>query len=535
MPQGLPLGGKWIEDITWIEPVTECANTNLTIELAAGNSPFNITNVELIDNGGFIDLAHTLPYPDELKSSQDPNLSVRALQGAYMGNTLLMYHLNVSIPNNTGPRNTFFGRRFSLDFDLDQQIDRIGTSKLRPRFLKFSSEPDQETSSNVSSSSDTKFDFSDYDWTDIEILCKGSGSKRPKVSNVHIMCGYLYGAPRLIDEGDPRIFQPRSKWNQSLYVCASGVRSSIKTVEFSAKGTASLENLNITRVQDKVYQKKGQWPLWAVERTYKPTFDAPPLWGIVAKKHKKAKDLSTIRAKRFWIPATGSSRGIKTSLDSMTSTRAFAAVLDSTYAISTDNDLATAYTGSQNAALKRLWQELSQSPDTASRIINLIYTEILATTTVGTKSAIVSPTQKGSNSLNRVVQNERRLQYDLRYAIPAIAELLIVTLVMIALIVCFLSGFSFEKMSQLLNQTSTGRIVTNLLYPDICEPGAKTKDWAHAAGEIKLRYPFTKHANIEEKKGLHGNESAFNGDGASAGLLKHDTDVHITQTNSSTT
>ncbi|KAL9034707.1 MAG: hypothetical protein Q9214_006923 [Letrouitia sp. 1 TL-2023] len=535
MPQNLPLGGKWTEDITWIEPVTECVNTNLTIEIAAGDSPLNITNVELIDNGGFIDLARTLPYPDELKSSQDPNLSIRALQGAYMGNTLLMYHLNVSIPNNTGPRNTSFGRRFSLDFDLDQRIDRIGTSRLRPRFLKFSSEPDQETSTSISSSSDAKLDLSDYDWTDIEILCKGSSSKRPKVSNVHITCGYLYGAPRLIDQGDPRIFQPHSKWNQSLYVCASGVRSSIKTVEFSAKGTASLENLNITKVQDKVYKEKNQWPLWAVERTYKPTFDAPPLWGIVAGKYKKAKDLSTLRAKKLWIPATDSNGGIQTSSDSMTSTRAFAAVLDSVYTLSIYNDLATAYTGSQNAALKQLWQELSQSPDTASRIINLIYTEILATATVGTKSAIISSTQKGSNSLNHVVQYERRLQYDLRYAIPAIVELLIVTLVVITLIVCLFSVFSLEKMSQLLNQTSTGRIVTNLLYPDVCKPGEKTKDWAPAAGKIKLRYPFTKHANIKEKKNLHQIENADNGDVASAALLKHDTDFHISQTSSSAT
>lgn len=113
------------------------------------------------------------------------------------------------------------------------------------------------------------------------------------------MCGYLYGASRLIDQDDPRIFQPRSKWYQSLYVCASGVRSAIKTVEFSARGTASFENLNITKVQDKVYKRGKQWPLWAVERTYKPTFDAPPLWGIVAKKYEKAKDLSTICAKKI--------------------------------------------------------------------------------------------------------------------------------------------------------------------------------------------------------------------------------------------
>ncbi|KAI4211135.1 MAG: hypothetical protein LQ351_006034 [Letrouitia transgressa] len=217
----------------------------------------------------------------------------------------------------------------------------------------------------------------------------------------------------------------------------------------------------------------------------------------------------------------------------MTATRAFAAVLDSTYRISNHNDLAAAYTGSQNAALKRLWQELSQSSDTASRIINLIYTEILATATVGTKSAIEPPSQTGSNSLNRVVQNERRLQYDLRYAIPAIAELLIVALVIIGLIVCLFSNFSLKKMSQLLNETSTGRTVTNLLYADVCEPGAKTKDWAHAAGKIKLRYPLTKHANIEEKNRPHENENVYDGDGASAGLLKHDTDVHISHKNSS--
>ncbi|KAL9609218.1 MAG: hypothetical protein Q9167_005995 [Letrouitia subvulpina] len=541
MPQGLPLGGKWTEDVTWIEPVTECTNTNLTIEILVGDDRTNITKMDLIDNGGFINLPGELPYQDELQPSQDPNLLVRAIQGAYLGNSLLMFYFNVNFPNNTGPRNSSLGRRFSLEPRSNSLFDAIALSDLSPRFVQFLGEPHQSTSHNVSLASQAKLRISEDDWTDIRSLCEGPGWSRPKISNVHISCGYLYGAPRLIDQGDPRIFQPRSKWNQSLYVCASGARSYIKTVDFSVNSTASLDKLNITKVQEKIYESNATRPLWAVERTYKPAFDAPPLWGMVADRYENSKDLSTLRADKFWIPAIGTEFGIEVGYGSMASTVAFAAAFVSTYKEATLSTGTTGtnmgladYSGSKNAALNQLWQELSQSPTTASRIINLIYMEIIATATVGTKSAVISPAQEGSNSLNKVVQYKKQLQYDWRYAIPAIAELLIVLSVAIALVSCLVSRFSLKEMSQLLNQTSTARIVTNLLYPNICESGAKTKDWTRAVGDIKLQYPFTDNANLEEKKLLLENAITGGGEGASLGT-QDEADVMVRLTNSSGT
>ena len=75
MPENLPLGGLWSEEITWIEPRTECVDTNLTFEFSMGNDKQNYSKVELVDSGGFVNSERSLPYPDQTELSQDPEHS----------------------------------------------------------------------------------------------------------------------------------------------------------------------------------------------------------------------------------------------------------------------------------------------------------------------------------------------------------------------------------------------------------------------------------------------------------------------------
>ena len=507
LPENLPLGGLWSEEITWIEPRTECVDTNLTFEFSMGNDKLNYSKVELVDNGGFANSERSLPYPDQTELSQDPDLSIRALHGAFASVALMMFYFNVSYPNNTGPRNTSLGRRFTIQesWTSDLYSMELGTI-LSPKFIRTTTADYQNFSSNTPASVQAKLGVSSSDWGIAEDLCQGTTGKRePNISLVHVRCGFLYGAPQPLFPEDPRIFQPQSRWKQSLYVCASGVRASIKRVDFMVNGTATLDDLRITGVNDKIYEDNASKPLWGLEKTYVSSFDASPIWGIIDNRFEHAPDLHTLRAEKFWIPTSGSSfSGVTVgNSDNLASASAIASGLQSVYG--STSGMASlgldGYSGENNMALFQYWQTLSKSPSTANKIINLIYTELLATATVGTKSAIISSNDGlGSNTRNRVAMYERRLQYKIVYAIPAFIVLVIIVLVSLALLCSLLTRFSRKKFSTLLNQTSTGRVVTNLVYPGLGVQTANTKDWAHAAGHVELEYPFTKQATMKMPK-----------------------------------
>ncbi|KAL8724482.1 MAG: hypothetical protein Q9166_007926 [cf. Caloplaca sp. 2 TL-2023] len=469
-----------------------------------GNSKLNYSKIELIDNGGFINSERSLPYPDRAELSQDPDLSIRALHGAFASVALMMFYLNVSYPNNTGPRNTSLGRRFPIEKSWTSDLNSIDLTKIiSPKFLTTTSTDYKNLSSNLTASAQAKLGVSESDWRDAERLCQGTTGKRePNISLVHVRCGFLYGAPQPLFSEDPRIFQPQSRWKQSLYMCASGARASVKTVDFSVNGTATLDNLRIIDVKDKLYKDNASKPLWGLEKTYASSFDAAPLWGIIDNRFENAPDLHTLRAEKFWIPTSGSAlSGIELGgSDNLASAKAIASGLNSVYSSTSGLaalGLGEGYSGENNIALFQYWQKLSQSPSTAAKIINLIYTELLATGTVGTKSAINSLNSGGgSNTRNRVAVYERRLQYKIVYAIPAFIVLALVLLVSLALLYSLLTCFSPKKLSTLLNQTSTGRVVTNLVYPELGAKALNTKDWAHAAGGVELEYPFTKKGAV---------------------------------------
>ena len=119
---------------------------------------------------------------------------------------------------------------------------------------------------------------------------------------------------------------------------------------------------------------------------------------------------------------------------------------------------------------------------------------------VGTKSALIrsnSPAIPDADTSGTLPPNtallvrgyRRQVHYRYLFAIPAFIILFFVlAMVLLALTMLITRRFHFTMLKQLLNQTSTGRTVTNILYPDLCDPQASTSEWVDKAGSSHLAF-----------------------------------------------
>lgn len=527
VPSGLLDGGRWTEDLLWIEPVTTCVDTNLTFRFTFGDRSSNVTTVALVDNGGFVDLANDYPYPGVWNDTQNPDLQSRAYKGAWISNALSAVFLNVTYPGNDGPKNTSKGREFSIgDTDsigsYNPQLNRIVLSPINGGYLDLGFGPNNVTGLNLSTTALAKLSITSENFTENLVICPGyGGGDESNRTHMMIACGYFYGAPQRQDGVESLIFEPYKDWTQNLYVCATGIQASIKTVGFSINGSSSLSNLRIVSLDDKHYPDNRSKPLWAVEETNFAISEIQPLWGLVDDQHETAEGLATLRADKFWLPAVSSGGTILSSADSIASNSAFGSALTEIYQNAATGAISyqlADYSGLYNMALSRLWGNMSRTPKTASGIINLIYTDIISTAIVGTKSAIrQSSVRAGPGTPNthaQVTEYTRQIQYNWLYAIPA-AVIVAATFLalLLVLVITIISRFSIAYMRQLLNQTSTGRIVTNIRYPELSQPTAPTSQWINQAGSQKLAFakaPKKEAAdamNETETESLHPNSS----------------------------
>lgn len=494
VPVGLPYGGTWHEDLTWIEPVTECVDTNLTFHFSMGDTAANMTDVFLVDNGGFVNLEPHYPYPGPWNDTQNPDLRARAYKGAWFSNILTAVFLNVTYPG-AKKMDSFLGRQFDLGTDLfsyHPDMQAISLSDIDGSYLQLG-QTSNTTGLNLTATGQAHMSVTWDNFTDAGILCQGWGpGDYANITNVGIRCGYLFSAPRRVDGVESLIFEPKTNYTQNLYVCATGLRASVKTVGFSVNGTASLDQLKVTSIAHKSYPDNESMPLWAVEKSNMTISSFSPLWGIVDDRYETdAEGLWTLRAKQLWLPAA-KDRSVSISGDSLAAPYIFQGALYSAYTESTGGTQSAVgiadYSGKTNLALYKLWTDLSQTPGDASKIINLIFTELAATATVGTKGDATT-TASDSSSMPAVTQYTKKIKYNLLYGIPAILILLAVVVIATAAFFMWMSArFSLVMMRQLLNQTATGRVATNLLYPTLCDPAAGTKQWVAEAGQTKLSF-----------------------------------------------
>lgn len=96
---------------------------------------------------------------------------------------------------------------------------------------------------------------------------------------------------------------------QSIYVCASAVRATIKTVTFYFDGSdnnLSLEKLQISKVEPKSYTDGSKKPVWGVENPGPSwtTADIQLLWSIVdGTRYNDSEHLSTVQNDSLYLPA----------------------------------------------------------------------------------------------------------------------------------------------------------------------------------------------------------------------------------------
>ena len=103
IPIGLAHGGNWVEDILFVEPVTQCVDTNLSVEYRLEDKIDSFTDngtFYLVDRGAFVDLDEDAMITRPWNDNQTLDLFGRAYRAARQHNVLAARQINVTLPLN---------------------------------------------------------------------------------------------------------------------------------------------------------------------------------------------------------------------------------------------------------------------------------------------------------------------------------------------------------------------------------------------------------------------------------------------------
>ncbi|KAF8886340.1 hypothetical protein BD779DRAFT_1786575 [Infundibulicybe gibba] len=418
-------GGEWSQDILWLEPVTTCVNSNLTIEYTMKNG--FVDRVNLTDRGGFVHL--TQDYPTISRNGQNGNLYDHAFRGAALSNNFTMVSLNLT------REQSYVGRSFPLKLNLSSfSAVRFAAGKMGPIDLDY-------MSNGTASSSIVSLGFN------LHLLCAGyGGGDKPNITTTGIHCGMFAGTPRRSDGGDSRSLDDNSTWTQSLHACASVTRARIQTITFSFDGQPDLSNLHITR------RNTSKPILWATERASVSISDVDLFWGHVDDSYEGDPSLSTIRSEVFYVPAGGSDYWGVIGAGCPNTVPAAAWATSYTPPIGTNDGPIAIYSGQGNYALLQKFGSLigNDSINGPARIQNLIWTDLLANNIVGNAT---------SNQLT-FTPFQPSTSYHLVFAIPAILLFAIWLLAFLAAAFILTSrSLTISHLRDLIDHTSVGRVV----------------------------------------------------------------------------
>lgn len=335
-----------------------------------------------------------------------------------------------------------------------------------------------------------------------ESLCSSDfKSREGNINNFAAQCGLMYGAPKREDDGSPLMLDPGSKWSIPLHSCITASKAIIKTVSFRFNGSDDTSALTITDLHDKVYADKESMPLWGVENTGLPVTDAKPIWGIVDPDKIGNINISTARKESLYLPGLVDALGAFSSgVQNLPAADFHIQAISEAYEGMSTSTID--YSGTSSLSMFRLWQELSSSAATASKIPNLIWTDIAMNAVVGTKnlaqsSGNGSPSGKG-NKVKRdngdkgsarpgevlVTQYNRRIKYHVRFGVPAFIALFVAACIAFsAVFLLALGRASPSKMRKYLNETSSGRMLTNFAGNGLQFQDVSGKKWAKSAGQ----------------------------------------------------
>ncbi|KAH7400636.1 hypothetical protein DE146DRAFT_781147 [Phaeosphaeria sp. MPI-PUGE-AT-0046c] len=516
IPPTSTYGSTWTEDILFVQPETRCVDTNLTIDYTLTQN--NISGVVgvgdrvwLTDKGGFSSLEPNYNWHNIRNRQDDAQLYERAYTAAWLNNLLSMMYLNETNPdageNGIKLQPAATGKTFKLQESSNSSIRSsvgLGLQLTNGKYDKISTSPfgkylpipleDSATNSSLTLKlypnpqriSEGQFQFAG-------LSCRGNvnASAMANISNLAVECGLMYAPPRL-SSGNLDIFsRGRAGQNltQPIYSCASASKATIKTVTFSYNGTGGFEGLQVLSVIDKKYESTSDKPLWGMENTGMNYSEVTPLWGLVNSKYRDDPKVSTLQSESLWLP--GFPEGIRQSLPinpfmNTPGAHFYSAAMSYVYTslgstATTPSLDVLGYSGHAQFAMYRRWLELSANAKDSEKIINLVWTDLVANAVVGTKGWAA----EGINGDRvEVTYEQRRVHYHIVYAVPAFILLAItLCLILLAIILVAMQRTSLQRMRWFLAQTSLGRNFTALLYSDVASQETPKRTWQDRDGQ----------------------------------------------------
>lgn len=308
----------------------------------------------------------------------------------------------------------------------------------------------------------------------------------------------MLGLGRMVDQdgnflGDTRKYSrnPGTNYSQPLLACVSATRASVKTVKFRLNGTAAIRNLAIDSVLDVGYSSEAKWPTWAMEETGQNISAFDPFWGLVPDDARDLEGLDIVKRPDFYLPAGVSSyfasSGIATGSSYSAAGadapfKAFGEVYSGSGGSgkpSTGED----YSGADNWFLYIKWMNLSKHSETTGRIVDYIWTDLMANAVVGSTSILEPPNT--NVTMPTVTQYYSGVGYDWRYAIPAfVMVVLYSSLLMLCIFMLAQRRLRVDELRHMLNQTSAGRAMTTERYKASDKADlAPTKEWVKLRGD----------------------------------------------------
>jgi hypothetical protein len=345
--------------------------------------------------------------------------------------------------------------------------------------------------------------------------------------------GMLYPPPRPsgrvhnpFDRG-----RPGDAWTQPMYTCVSASRATIKTVTFLYNGTGALSDLHVLNATENIHLDTSSMPVWGVEDSGLSYSNITPFWGLLSPAFEEHPNISTIRKDSLWLPGTISRLGSNLPVDStmnLPGASFYSTIMEYIYRgllSSPSSRLVEVqeYTGYAQFALYRKWLELGQNATQSANIINLIWTDMAANSVVGSRgwmsnesgSTMLGPQAwNNTNKAPDVTLFERRVRYHIAYAVPAVLLLMLALIMGLATVISLvLRRTDLNRMKWFLDQTSLGRNLTALLYPDVSSQQSTRKTWAkkdaHRLVTMAPDRPYTgNQAGIKTESWLRGDAIA---------------------------
>ncbi|RYP18471.1 hypothetical protein DL767_009832 [Monosporascus sp. MG133] len=526
VPVGLEFGATWSEDLTWIEPVTQCVDTNLSIEVnfAKGADSF-ITNHTyfIVDRGAWIDLdmdeLETRPWND----NQTLDLFGRAYKAARMSNVLAAASLNISLPLDSSAE-TLPKIEISEDMAFDNptlfsylDLDTLVIHEL----AGFEGTLDEFSISNTSdiavnhepSYPDGYVKLLALNYTAVTNICRGYyylddthlDMRANNISYPAVDCGFILGPGVLMSEENfsPDTYTGRSTYQRKMYVCSTGMRASIKTVDFYYNETSTqLSSLEVSRIAEKTYPDDASKPLWAVEHSYERRMWFDPLWGLVNDSYETMEGFYTQRSGHLWLPMSphlvlgfGEVEGIGT----LAAASSFIRHLSNLYGGVSIGE--RDYSGKFEYSMVERIRPLFENETAASQVPSLIMTDGLAASLVGTKTSLSdsgapwpaslaadSPANGFPQQL-RVSPNTRVIRYDIHFAIPGLILLGIFAFALAwAITILVLYPVILRTFQNTYNQTSAGRLAASLLKNGSANANRPTCQWVEDDGKLRISF-----------------------------------------------